>query len=165
METKITLDKFTENDFQLYYQLVNDEKVMEMITGRAIELQDAQIKFKKILDRNAAYKDFGSFKIMDPITNDFLGFAKLELIKGTQYETELGYMVLPQYWGKQIAGVAAKQLIKIAFDHQEIKRIIAVIDPKNLASRKILMNNNFTFIGYQDYDGLPGELHELIIHF
>ena len=41
-EINITLEKFTENDFALYFELVNNEKVMEMITERAIEKDEAK---------------------------------------------------------------------------------------------------------------------------
>ncbi len=33
METNIKFEKFTINDFSLYFELVNDEKVMEMSTN------------------------------------------------------------------------------------------------------------------------------------
>lgn len=37
MDSNIKFEKFTANDFSLYFELVNDEKVMAMITERAIE--------------------------------------------------------------------------------------------------------------------------------
>lgn len=37
MKINIKLVNFTKNDFSQYFELVNNEKVMEMITERAIE--------------------------------------------------------------------------------------------------------------------------------
>jgi len=42
---KITLEKFTETDFPYYFKLVNNEKIMEMIIERAIELEEAKNNF------------------------------------------------------------------------------------------------------------------------
>jgi RimJ/RimL family protein N-acetyltransferase len=42
-----------------------------------------------------------------------------------------------------------------------INKIFAIIDPKNIASRKILTSQGFIHKAFKDYDGLPGEILEL----
>ena len=165
MEIKFRLEKFNENDFPHYFSLVNNEKVMQMITGRAIKMQEAQIDFQKLLDNNLIDKHFGSFRIIDSETNDFIGLAKMKLIEIDNTETEIGYMILPKYWGKGIASQVAKELIESTIKQQKIKRIFAIIDPMNLASRKILINHGFNSIEFRDFDGLPGEILNLTIPF
>jgi len=55
-----------------------------------------------------------------------------------------------------------KQLIEIAGKQKGINGIFAIIDPKNVPSRKILINNGFVSKEFKDFDGLPGEVFELI---
>ncbi|GEM_PF-4275273 len=43
MKRNIPLEKFTKDDFADYFKLVSNEKVMEMITERAIGAEEAQI--------------------------------------------------------------------------------------------------------------------------
>ncbi|WP_306568331.1 GNAT family N-acetyltransferase [Flavobacterium lindanitolerans] len=160
-ELKIKLEKFTENDFSHYFELVNNEKVMEMITERAIEKDEAKTDFDKLIQNNKLNKNFGNFKIIDNKTNEFIGLAKLEIKTEDEKEAELGYMILPKHWGKGIAGKVGKQLIELAREQNEIERIFAIIDPKNIPSRKILMNNGFESKEFKDFDGLPGEILEL----
>ncbi|WP_291579618.1 hypothetical protein [Clostridium sp. UBA6640] len=41
---------------------------------------------------------------------------------------------------------------------KSLKKIIAIIDPKNIASKKILLKNNFISEKICEIDGLPGEI-------
>lgn len=158
---KILLRKFTKSDFAYYFRLVNNEKVMEMITERAIGLEEAQKDFNKILENNELELNFGNFKILNEVTNEFLGLAKLEITETNRTEAELGYMILPEHWGKGIASTVTEKLIETARNQQSIKRIFAIIDPKNVPSRKVLINNGFYSKEFRDFDGLPGEILEL----
>lgn len=136
---------------------------MEMITERSIPLDEAKKDYRELLDNNSITPDFGSFKILDALSNGFIGLAKLEVKEKDSAEAELGYMILPQYWGKGIGGTVAKQLLDMAKKEKSINKLTAIIDPKNLASRKILLNNGFTSKEFKDFDGLPGEILELDI--
>lgn len=84
---------------------------MKMITEKAIELEEAKIDFKKLIEKNKLEKNFGKFKIINNETNDFLGLAKLETYENSQ-EEELGYMLSPKYWGKGIASIVGGLLIE-----------------------------------------------------
>lgn len=158
---EIKLEKFTQEDFADYFLLVSDIKVMEMITERAIEQEEAYADFKKMIENNRINVNFGNFKILDSKTDGFIGLAKLEMRDKDSKEVELGYMILPKHWGKGIAGKAGKLLIEIAKRQNQIGKVFAIIDPKNLASRKILINNQFISKEFKDFDGLPGEILEL----
>lgn len=163
MRIDIKLEKFTENDFTHYFKLVNDEKVMQMITERALETEEAKSDFDKLIENNELSENFGSFKILDNETKEFIGLAKLEIKSKGDQEAELGYMILPKLWGKGIASKVGKQLIEVAKSKKEINKLFAIIDPKNLPSRKILINNGFISKEFKDFDGLPGEILELTL--
>lgn len=156
MEINIKLEKFTENDFAHYFKLVNDEKVMEMITERALETYEAKSDFDKLIQNNKLSENFGNFKILDNATKEFIGLAKLQIKVKDDQEAELGYMILPNHWRQGIASKVGKQLIEIAKNQEEINRLFAIIDPKNLPSRKILINNGFVSKEFKDFDDLPG---------
>lgn len=155
------LNKFTATDFEDYYRLVGDERVMAMIIERAIPLEEAKSDFAKELIKNTIHPDFGIFKIIDGENHSFIGLAKLEIETSESKEAELGYMILPEFWGKGIAGEVANQLVNFARSHSQIEGIFAIIDPKNIPSRKILINNGFEHQEYKDFDGLPGEILRL----
>ena len=153
--------KFESQDFSEYFQLVSDPSVMKMITERAIPVDEARIDFEQLMERNKLNKNFGNFKILTVSSNEFVGLAKLELNEENKVEAELGYMILPLYWGKGIASHVARKLVGHAKQQKSLERVMAIIDPENIPSRKILINNGFVSKEFKDYDGLPGEILEL----
>ncbi|MBD1421463.1 GNAT family N-acetyltransferase [Sphingobacterium chuzhouense] len=163
MTTKIRLEKLTAADFPVYFNLVGDEDVMAMITERVIPLEEAKSDYEKRMLENQFHSDFGHFKIMEEKSDNFIGVGKLEIEAPDSDRAELGYMLLPKYWGKGIAGEVARQLIEVARKHGFITKLFAIIDPKNIPSRKILINNGFVSKEFADFDGLPGEVLELVI--
>ncbi|UZJ66402.1 GNAT family N-acetyltransferase [Sphingobacterium sp. KU25419] len=62
------------------------------------------------------------------------------------------------YWGKGIASHVAKKLIGHAKQQESLEKVVAIIDPRNIPSRKILINNGFVSEEFKDFDGLPGEI-------
>lgn len=161
----VYLVKFKSQDFNEYFQLVGDARVMEMITERAIPIEEAQVDFEQLIDNNKLNENFGNFKILTLSSNEFVGLAKLALHEEDQVEAELGYMILPYYWGKGIASQVARQLIEHAKQQQSLEKLVAIIDPKNIPSRKILINNGFVSKEFKDFDGLPGEILDLDLSY
>lgn len=165
MASSITyrLDKVRDEDYDLYFQLVGNAEVMAMITDRPFETQEAQAGFEKLLEQNKVLADFGHFKISATATGAFMGFAKLVVDHKEGHEAEIGFMLLPQFWGHGIAGSATEELIASAKSMRTIRKIKAVLDPQNKASRKILVDNGFVSESLGEIDGLPEEVMYLLI--
>lgn len=159
---EIRLTKFTDTDFDDYYRLVGNAQVMAMITERPIPEDEARRDFDALLKGNLHHKALGQFRILDAEKGDFIGLAKLN--PGDEDgKAELGYMLLPEYWGKGIAGEAAALLVDLA-RQQSLHTLFAIIDPANKPSRKILVNNGFEHKCFKEFDGLPGEILELSLN-
>ncbi len=149
--------KFGATDFDKYFQLVSNEQVMAQITERAIPLEEAQVNYQKLLERNEKYEQYGSYKVYDSMTGEFIGLGHLTLNENKIEEAEIGYMILPKYWGKGYGSTIAKQLIESA-KQTNLNILKAIIDPKNIPSRKILIKQGFSSEKVCEIDGLPGEI-------
>ncbi len=153
----INLMKFQETDFKDYYSLVSNEKVMAQITERALPLEEARLNYQKILQRNKKHENFGTFKIFDASVQRFIGLGSLILNEKLTDEAEIGYMILPEHWGQRYGTDIAEVLIgKVR--KSELKKLVAIIDPNNIPSRKILANLGFKSEKVCAIDGLPGEI-------
>lgn len=152
---KLYFNKFEAIDFNLYFQLVSNEKVMAQITERAIPLEEAQTNFKNLINRNEKHQLFGSYKVFNSITNEYIGLGHVTVNDVNVKEAEIGYMILPEHWGKRYGSRIAKELINIA-KQTDINVLKAIIDPNNIPSRKILLNISFTSKKICEVDGLPG---------
>lgn len=158
---QVTLKKFISDDFLDYFLLVSDEQVMKMITERSIPLEEAKENFRKILNRNEKYDDFGTYKVYSD-QSEFIGLGSLILNEENKSEAELGYMLLPEYWGQGFGSKIAEVLLNRAQQNHIIK-LTAVIDPKNIPSRKILLNKGFHSEKIREIGGLPGEILSKVI--
>ncbi|KIV76230.1 Acetyltransferase, GNAT family [Bacillus mycoides] len=155
-------NKFEATDFNLYFQLVSNKEVMAQITERALPLDEAQNDFKKLLKRNEKHQLFGSYKVYDSITNEFIGLGHVTVNEDNVKEAEIGYMILPEHWGKRYGSYIARELIEIA-KQTDVNVLKAIIDPNNISSRKILINVGFTSDVVCEIDGLPGEILSIYI--
>lgn len=153
----LNLLKFQEIDFADYFSLVSNEKVMAQITEYAIPFEEAQIDFQKLLKRNEKYEHAGSYKIYDRSTDEFIGLGHLTLDEEKSEVAEIGYMIKPEHWGKGYGSEIANVLIEKA-KKSALKTLKAIIDPDNIASRKILIKQGFVSEIICEIDGLPGEI-------
>lgn len=58
-------------------------------------------------------------------------------------ETDLGYAYLPQYFGVGYAYEAASAVLAYAAAHTELKTLVAIVSPANLASKALLQKLGF----------------------
>ena len=164
MKQRIYLEKLLPQDFESFYALTGNEKVMAMITERPLSMEEALKKFNYFLENNRLHKSFGSFKVLEVGSSKLLGFAKLEIKKEKPEEAELGYMLLPEFWGNGFGNEIAEALLEVAISDPNLTRVYANTDPNNLASRKILINNGFASEEINELDGLPNEVFGRQLH-
>jgi len=158
MKPRIYLEKLLPDDFESFYALTGNGKVMAMITERPLSKEEARKKFNYFLENNELHKSFGSFKVLEVLSSKLLGFAKLEITKEKPEEAELGYMLLPEFWGRGFGNEIAEYLLEVAESDPLLNRVYAITDPDNTASRKILINNGFASEEVGEIDGLPSEI-------
>jgi RimJ/RimL family protein N-acetyltransferase len=60
---------------------------------------------------------------------------------------DFGFMIHPDYWGRGIASEAAAAFIDYAFSRKLTDRLLADVDPRNLASLRVLEKLGFTKTG------------------
>lgn len=155
----IALEKFGRQDFDDYFRLVSNPEVMAMITERAIPADEARRDYEKLLAENALHPELGHFRVLDE-RGTFIGLGKLAVETAEADQAELGYILAPEYWGKGIASRIATLLVARAERQPTLRSLFAIIDPANIPSRKILINNGFVSKEFMDFDGLPGEVLE-----
>ena len=155
----IALKKFGPQDFPDYFRLVSSPVVMAMITERALPIDEAQRDYERLLADNALHPQLGHFRVLDD-HGTFIGLGKLAVETAEADQAELGYILSPEYWGRGIASRIANLLVARAECQPTLRSLSAIIDPANIPSRKILINNGFVSREFRDFDGLPGEVLE-----
>lgn len=163
MKDRIRLKKIVSEDFESFSAMVGNEKVMDMITERALTREEARKKFDDMLQNSELNPLYGSFRVVEKKSAELIGFAKLEITREKMDEAELGFMLLPVFWGLGLGSEIARILLDVAKSDPRLKRVYANIHPNNEASRKILVNNGFKSEKVGEIDGLPGEILALSV--
>ena len=148
--------KYTEEDFDDYYSIVADDQVMKYITGKGMSEKQAMRKFTEILQINKEDDLLGYFKVIDRDTG-LIGDCKLVRYKRDRSVLEIGYLLKRTFWKK---GFGTKICAKLLEKTEEIAPnddIIRVIDPDNIASKRLLEKFGFESYFVGEENGVPTE--------
>ena len=79
-------------------------------------------------------------------------------------KAEMGFWLLPQYWGKGIIGEAITAACHFAVEHMQLHRIEALVETPNEASKKVLQKAGFQLEGtMQDCEVKNGQFISLAV--
>lgn len=85
--------------------------------------------------------------ICDPGDQHLYGAIGFNDIHPVHHRAEIGFWLLPEYWGKGYIPEAASRIIKYAFEELELHRIYAYVETKNDNSKKVLQKLGFELEG------------------
>jgi RimJ/RimL family protein N-acetyltransferase len=151
--------KIDREDFGRYLELVGNYEVMKLITGKALSKNQALKRFREIILTNKRYFEIGYYFISLRDTKQFIGLGKIVLKKGN--EAEIGYSLLPGFWRKGYGSAISEKLINHSRKVPFIKRLTAIIDPENGASKRILIKSGFVLDKVCKIGNLPAEIYRL----
>ena len=152
---KLSYIKFEDEDFDVYHKIVDSDSVMKYITGSASTLERSTNRFKEILDANASHQLGGYFKVYD--RSQLIGLAKLENYIHEEDTIEVGYILMEEFWELGYGSTICKDLVLFARQNELAKFIIGIIDPDNIASKKILMKAGLESYFVGEENNLPTE--------
>jgi [ribosomal protein S5]-alanine N-acetyltransferase len=157
---RLTYTSFTKKEITGYAQLVMNEDVMKFITGKPLTQEESDARFiKNIIAVNEQHPDAGYFSVRIKEDNTFIGLAKLVYISPS--EAEIGYMLLPGFWGMKYASEMVQCLINYSVTILKLKTLIAIVDPANPGSIKVLTNHGFNLFNTGYIEGLPAGYYRL----
>lgn len=105
------------------------------------DTRQAELLIRKQLGRYLS-DSFGLHALIEKSTNTFIGISGLLLqyVDGEE-EIEIGYHLLPEFWGRGFATEAAMYFKDFAFNEVNAKSVISVIQMDNLASQNVAARN------------------------
>ncbi len=154
---RLLLRPLTESDVDWYSKMLTDSDVVRYIFPTTPLEIDVINKMPHFLKRGDGGR-IGIWVIADRHSNSCLGsifLLPLPIEDKTNWnqaadrispdcEIELGYTLTQASWGKGIATEAANRLLKFVFEETSLTEVVAVIDPNNHASRKVLIKAGFS---------------------
>ena len=140
---RLIYNKFNNSDFPDYTRLVSRQEVMKHITGNALNIDEARVRFQIALNADRNLDNMGFLAVAEKSTGKFIGLSKIVPFENNM--TEIGYALLPEFWGKGYASEITRRLIDYARELGNIRELIGVVDPENQPSIRILTKHGFVF--------------------
>lgn len=169
---RLTFIRYTNSHFDEYKHQAMDYEVMKFISGKACTEEEAKEKWQKIMTANSMDDILGYFSVRRTNGNEVLGLAKLlyygsekGLTEGKQTGTvEVGYALFSEFWRKGYASEITEFFTDFAKSYDEIKEVIAIINPENGASRRVLEKCGYTLYSTELFNGTsPSEWYKIKI--
>lgn len=158
---RLSFTRYTPADLPLYLQLVTNARVMEHIAGRALTEEEGRARFEKALSFNIKDGETGNFMAHTREGGQYIGLAKLTVTG--ESEAEIGYALLPEYWGQGYATEIVDCFVGYARRLKRFRRLFAIVDPGNPPSIRVLEKFGFKPYKEGEIDGLPAVYYELLL--
>lgn len=105
---------------------------------------------------------FGHLALTDKQTGNLIGQCGLLLqeVDGKP-EIEIGYHVLPEYWGNGFASEAARALKQFAWDNAVADTLISIIHVDNIRSQRVAKKNGMQRTVQTEFQGKPVYIYRI----
>ncbi len=93
---------------------------------------------------------YGRFAVIHKKDNKIIGFCGVKFLEKLK-ETDLGYRLLPEYWGQGFATESSRAIIDYAFNSLALGSLIASVYPENKASVRVVNKLAFQYEKSEPY--------------
>jgi ribosomal-protein-alanine N-acetyltransferase len=107
---------------------------------------EAQEELEWHMHGHPKHPELGLWATIHKETGKFIGRCGLLpwMIEG-QYDVEVAYTIMGEYWGQGLGSEAAQAILNYGFEKLNLSRLICLIDAENIASRKIAEKIGMSF--------------------
>ena len=152
--SRLDLRSFLESDLDEMSALMANADFMRFSLGVFSREQTAAFLEKvRTRDRNSLPSQFAMICRDDDRLIGYCGFF-LQNVDSVE-ELEIAYRLHPSYWGRGIATEAARAVRDHAFGDLQLSRVISLIHPDNIASRRVAEKNGMRPEKQTTFRGFP----------
>ena len=134
-----------DEDAAFIFRLLNEPSFLKNIGDRGVHnLHDAYAYLRQGPMASYLANGFGLYRLQVKATGETAGLCGL-VKRATLQDPDLGYALLPEFWGSGYAVEAASAVLADARARLQLGRIVAITDPRNAASIGVLEKTGFSF--------------------
>jgi len=144
------------DDFDDWLELFKHPEAAEFLALGHLPTPEARCEywFRAVFDRYE--NDRGGLNVLvDKITGQMIGQCGL-LVQDVDdvEELEVGYSILPRFWGVGYATEAAQHCKHAAFENNYASSLISLVHVDNIRSKRVAMKNGMTFEKTTNFRGI-----------
>lgn len=134
---RLWLRPLTLTDLNDLTQIYSDPEVMRY---RLISQPATREQTQKMLESYLNHWNehgFGRWATIHKASGKLIGHCGLEYL-ATRDDVEISYLLQRDYWGQGLATESATILLNYGFETLQLERLVALANPQNLASRRVI---------------------------
>ena len=165
---RLILRDLRNTDLEGIFELDSNPLVHKYLGNNPIKTKDKAKKIIQFVRQQYKEHGIGRFAAIEKATGDFIGWSGLklnteekEVLNGKTEFYDIGYRLIPRYWGKGYATESSLAALEFGFNDLNIETICGAAETANLASNKVLQKIGLKFINKFTYDNIPCKWYEL----
>ncbi len=136
---RLRIQALEEENWKEFLRLDGNSQVMRYIhQGATRDAEEVKEYVRRALEIGTLTGIGGYFTVWEEATDNFIGWICLRPESGKGLRYEVGYRLLPEFWGQGIATEAAFAMVKKGFLEWEIPEIFAKAYAENRGSIRIM---------------------------
>jgi RimJ/RimL family protein N-acetyltransferase len=151
---RLILRSFREEDVDVMAQLFANPEFMRFSLGVFTERKKTVDFIEKVMSWDRASMP-SQFAVVPRAENAVIGYCGFHHHPEVPGEVEIGYRLHPDYWNRGFITEAARAVRDHAFADLKLPRVISLIHPENIPSRRVAEKNGMTIQNQITFRGFP----------
>lgn len=145
---RLILRPTSDADFDFIYRIQSDGEMMRYIRA---PVSDPEIVRERMAQWSQYAENNPGLGAGVAVWKDSGVPAGTFVVRHVEYQPgndlEIGYLIVPENWGRGLATEIAGALVDYIFAGFDVPRIVAVVDPENIPSQRVLQKCGFQIRG------------------
>ena len=147
---RLWLRQFVPDNAEAVLEYSGKPEVMQYVAPCLTSIEEAvRILEEGPLSDYGKY-GFGRWAVVLKENQRVIGFAGLKFLEDLQ-EVDLGYLLMPECWGKGLATEAARASVNYGFETLRLSQILGLVEVPNVRSVRVLEKIGFEFAKLIEY--------------
>lgn len=142
---RLTLRQFTLMDAPFILELLNTPTWLRFIGDRGVRsLEDAENYLRNGSIKSYEVNGFGFYAVVEKESQKLIGMCGL-IKRDNLDDIDIGFAFLPDLIGKGYGTEAAQAILNYSLNQLKIKRLVAIVNPDNVASISVIKKIGMKF--------------------
>ena len=148
LETKrLILRKMKPSDSEAMFDYARREAVTKYLAWSPHKSEDYTRNYLEYISRHYAIGDFYDWAVVDKESEKMIGTCGFTRFDFKNDSAEMGYVLNPDFWGRELALEAAREVMRFGFETLGLNRIEARFLSGNEASLRVMEKLGMSFEG------------------
>jgi [ribosomal protein S5]-alanine N-acetyltransferase len=152
IETKrLILREISETDIHGMFKLDSNQVVHKYLGNKPVQTIQESERIIQSIKQQYKEKGIGRWTVIEKSSGYFIGWSGLklnteEILNGHSNFYDIGYRLIPKYWGKGYATESSQAALDYAFNVLKIKTVYGITEKGNQASHNVLLKIGLKYV-------------------